>query len=176
MTIQYHTYAANQSAEQYVDAVFDLASYCYACEAAPFLYRTSKASYLEYLAQDYLKVLAFDGHDLVGFGLVRLIKTWPHYFDFLPQPSGRCALLHSILVHPDYRGKGIGKALTLKRMAAIAQEKVEHVYATVHPDNTASFNNLDRLGFAVIAKRPLFEQQLMRLVMYSQHNACWLRS
>lgn len=53
--------------------------------------------------------------------------------------------LHKIMVHPDYRGKGIGSAL----MQQALQDAQDVVLLTVNPENTPAVKLYESFGFNV---------------------------
>ena len=53
--------------------------------------------------------------------------------------------LHKIMVHPDYRGKGIGSAL----MQQALQDTQDVVLLTVNPENTPAVKLYESFGFNV---------------------------
>lgn len=53
--------------------------------------------------------------------------------------------LHKIMVHPDYRGKGIGSAL----MQQALQDSQDVVLLTVNPENTPAVKLYESFGFNV---------------------------
>jgi GNAT superfamily N-acetyltransferase len=70
-------------------------------------------------------------------------------------PGGTHGILETVFVDPDYRGFGMQQILveTLCQWARI--RKVKTVYATVHPDNIYSHNNLTAAGFQLLTPTPL---------------------
>ncbi|MCH9652374.1 MAG: GNAT family N-acetyltransferase [Planctomycetes bacterium] len=54
-------------------------------------------------------------------------------------------ILHKIMVHPDFRGQGIGSAL----MKQALQSATEVVLLTVNPDNTPAVRLYESFGFQI---------------------------
>tara|TARA_Y100001973_G_C5187852_1_gene329017 strand:- start:1439 stop:1909 length:471 start_codon:yes stop_codon:yes gene_type:complete len=74
--------------------------------------------------------IALDGVKVVGWGAV-----------------SEC-MLRCVVVHPDYRGQGIGKRLTEERLKYLADCERIFSYAWVRPDGTCmSCKNLENFGF-----------------------------
>ena len=70
--------------------------------------------------------IALDGEKVVGWAAVCVERN---------EPAPNVGMLRCIVVHPDYRGKGIGKRLTEERLKYL--EKVCFLicsYAWVRPD------------------------------------------
>jgi len=81
--------------------------------------------------------LGEDGR-LLGFGSYGTFRAWPAY---------KYTVEHSVYVHRDQRGKGIGRAL-LERLIAAAREQDLHVLvAGIDVDNRASIALHEGLGF-----------------------------
>lgn len=68
--------------------------------------------------------------------------------------------LANLMVHPDYRRRGIGQALLEKRLDHLAQAGYSHVTATILGTNTASLGNLAKQGFQVFDQYTILEKQL----------------
>lgn len=82
----------------------------------------------------------FDNDKLVGVAgtRVRLPEVW---------------IIGHVFVHPDYRGRGFGKAVT----SAVTKDAVSSgatAYLQVEVDNHAAINVYERLGYRVLRKNP----------------------
>jgi len=62
----------------------------------------------------------------------------------------------NIAVLPQYRGLGIGEALTAKLVEKSKELKLDWLMLEVRPSNTAAVTLYKKLGFAEIGKRPNF--------------------
>ena len=62
--------------------------------------------------------------------------------------AGDWACLTAIEVHPRYRRRGLGRAITIALAAAAAARGVSGLYLQVGYDNTAARTLYDHLGFA----------------------------
>ncbi|MFF9128326.1 GNAT family N-acetyltransferase [Streptomyces sp. NPDC014889] len=71
--------------------------------------------------------------------------------------SDRCAYAgvveHSVYVHPDARGRGVGLALLTALLASTDAAGIWTVQSGVFPENTASLTLHQRAGFRVIGTR-----------------------
>ena len=75
---------------------------------------------------------------LAGFASYGTFRAWPAY---------KYSVEHSVYVHREHRGKGIGRAL-LTRLIAIAAEQQYHVMVGgIDVENTASIALHSSLGF-----------------------------
>ena len=64
-------------------------------------------------------------------------------------PTYKVAALGNITTHPDFRGQGLGKAVTAKLCLSLL-ETVEHIGLNVQMDNGKAIRCYRRLGFEVI--------------------------
>ena len=81
---------------------------------------------------------ALDGGELLGFASYGTFRAWPAY---------KYTVEHSVYVHRDHRGKGIGTAL-MKRLIDAAREQDHHVMiGGIDAANRASVRLHEKLGF-----------------------------
>jgi GNAT superfamily N-acetyltransferase len=66
-------------------------------------------------------------------------------------PRYRAAALGNITTHPDYRGRGLGKAVTARLCQELCKT-VDHIGLNVRADNAAAVSAYTRLGFAPYAE------------------------
>ncbi|MER7756291.1 N-acetyltransferase family protein [Kitasatospora sp. NPDC097643] len=103
---------------------------------------------------------AFDAAKLPGHRLVALagaddarVLGWAA----VVAPSSRCAYAgvveHSVYVHPDARGRGVGAALLDALIASTEAAGIWTVQSGIFPENTASLALHARAGFRVIGTR-----------------------
>ncbi|WP_432030960.1 N-acetyltransferase family protein [Streptomyces sp. 1222.5] len=90
------------------------------------------------------RLVALDGSRVLGWAAV------------LPV-SDRCAYAgvveHSVYVHPDARGRGVGLALLTALLASTDTAGIWTVQSGIFPENTASLALHQRAGFRVIGTR-----------------------
>ena len=81
---------------------------------------------------------AVDGGQLLGFASYGTFRAWPAY---------KYTVEHSVYVHRDHRGKGIGTAL-MKRLIDAAREQDHHVMVGgIDAANRTSIALHEKLGF-----------------------------
>jgi len=81
---------------------------------------------------------AVDGGELLGFASYGTFRAWPAY---------KYTVEHSVYIHRDHRGKGIGTAL-MKRLIDAAREQEYHVMVGgIDAANSTSIAMHEKLGF-----------------------------
>ena len=81
---------------------------------------------------------AIENRELLGFASYGSFRAWPAY---------KYTVEHSVYVHRDHRGKGIGIAL-MRRLIDAAREQEYHVMVGgIDATNTASVQLHEKLGF-----------------------------
>lgn len=151
---------------QYTDRLVELDRQVRQNNQSPYLYPQDRSFYYNNLSGQSINVLAFAGkpkdEQIVGYATLRPMDPWPQYLDRMDYPHPQCAMMHYIIVAPDFRGMKIAAKLTDARMAAAKEKGFRYLFSTIHPDNHASNHNLRRRGFECIAQKPMFSEQLMR--------------
>ena len=102
-----------------------------------------------------------------GFGSVANFETWWPWLtkdeEFDPalcfvlsdansRPAGFCqcwtsGFIKDLVVHPDWRGRGVGEALLLMALAAFAARGLPHAELKVDSDNLQALRLYHRVGF-----------------------------
>ncbi|WP_306325488.1 GNAT family N-acetyltransferase [Streptomyces venezuelae] len=100
---------------------------------------------------------AFDGAKLPEHRLVALDGGRVMGWAAVVPVSDRCAYAgvveHSVYVHPDARGRGVGLALLTALLASTDAAGIWTVQSGIFPENTASLALHQRAGFRVIGTR-----------------------
>ncbi len=151
---------------EYTDALMALDKQVRDNNASPYLYPQDRDFYYKNLAGETINVVAKTPEQIIGYTALRKMAPWPEYLEPVQYPSEQCALMLFNMVHPQWRGQGIGKRLNMARMDAAASHGFNYLYCTTHPDNVANFKMLRQLGFEEIAQKPLFSEQLLRSLMF----------
>lgn len=100
-------------------------------------------------------MLAFDGERLVGIVLASIWQDGirPTETDFvvlnraLTLNTGKDALIHRLLVMPDYQGRGIGVELVNRVAHLMGDKSVQQTYCVVNTDNLEAINVFTQIGF-----------------------------
>ncbi|MGY0216533.1 N-acetyltransferase family protein [Endozoicomonadaceae bacterium StTr2] len=151
--------------KKYIDALMALVKRAQANNASPYMYPNGRDFYADNLAGATINVLATDENRLVAYAALRRMSPWPAYLDRPDVQPEHCALMLLNLVDPEYRGRGIGQQLASARITAARAHGFKHLFATVHPDNIASNQVLERQGFHRVAQQPMFSERLLRNLM-----------
>ena len=89
---------------------------------------------------------AFDENNtLLGFAT---------YGSFRPHDGYKFTAEHSVYVHTDQRGKGLGKILLLELIKEAKQRDVHSLIAVIDADNNISITLHEQLGFKFCGKIP----------------------
>jgi L-amino acid N-acyltransferase len=90
-------------------------------------------------AANFPVIGAIDGQGaLTGFASYGVFRAWPAY---------KYSVEHSVYVHKDHRGKGIGLALLQKLIAAAAQQQYHVLVGGIDVRNVASIRLHEKIGF-----------------------------
>jgi phosphinothricin acetyltransferase len=81
---------------------------------------------------------AVDDGRLLGFATYGTFRAWPAY---------KYSVEHSVYVHRDERGKGVGSALMHGLFAAAERQELHTLIAGIDADNRASIAFHEKLGF-----------------------------
>jgi L-amino acid N-acyltransferase YncA len=85
-------------------------------------------------------VIGIEGDDgaLLGFASYGTFRAWPAY---------KYTVEHSVYVHKDCRGRGLGRALMQELIAAARQREVHAMVGGIDASNAASIALHEQLGF-----------------------------
>jgi phosphinothricin acetyltransferase len=82
--------------------------------------------------------LVNDTGDLLGFGTYGSFRAWPAY---------KYTVEHSVYVHRDHRGRGLGRTLINANLARARDQSYHNVIAGIEATNAASRTLHLRIGF-----------------------------
>ncbi|MCE2027685.1 GNAT family N-acetyltransferase [Sessilibacter corallicola] len=134
--------------------------------STPYLYSQDVSFFERNLTGECLNSIALVDNTVIGYAALRRMDPWPSYLTPVNLPINKCGLMLINLVDPKWRGKGVGRKLCESRLSIAEQHGINHLFSTVHPENTASMQSLIKLGFTVLEEREMFEQKLRRCVLY----------
>lgn len=80
-----------------------------------------------------------DSGRLMGFASYGQFRPWPAY---------KYTVEHSVYVHVDFRGKGVGKALMMELLARAVSQQYHVIIGAVDAANQASISLHQGLGFS----------------------------
>ena len=85
-------------------------------------------------------VIGVEGDDgkLLGFGSYGTFRAWPAY---------KYTVEHSVYVHKDHRGRGLGRAVMRELIEAARQNDVHAMIGGIDATNTGSIALHEQLGF-----------------------------
>lgn len=76
------------------------------------------------------------------------------YGRFRPFPAFNTTVEHSIYLHPDHTGKGLGKTLLCALIARATEQQVHCMIGAIDADNAASIRLHQQLGFEETGRLP----------------------
>jgi len=106
--------------------------------------------------------VALDGDKVVGWAAVCIDDFYP-----------LTCVLRCIVVHPDYRGKGIGKRLTEERLKYLTKQGCSIVfsYAWIRPNGDCmSCKNLENFGFRLVEQLHDYYSETRSVCKYCSGN------
>ena len=75
--------------------------------------------------------------------------------------DGRRGYIHHLMVHPDYRRKGLGQSLVSRCMFALTRIGIQKVHLFVYEDNAAGMNFWESLGWTKRVELTMMSQQIL---------------
>lgn len=82
---------------------------------------------------------------LVAFGSFGSFRAWPAY---------KYSVEHSLYVHHDYRGRGLGRVVIEALVAAARDRQMHTMLGGIDASNVASIRLHERMGFQLVGKLP----------------------
>jgi L-amino acid N-acyltransferase len=81
---------------------------------------------------------AIDGGQLAGFASYGTFRAWPAY---------KYSVEHSVYIHRDHRGKGLGRMLMLQLIEAAIEQQYHVMIGAIDVSNASSIRLHEQLGF-----------------------------
>ncbi|GAW68394.1 n-acetyltransferase [Geoanaerobacter pelophilus] len=92
-------------------------------------------------------VIGIEDNDgvLLGFGSYGTFRSWPAY---------KYTVEHSVYVHKDHRGQGLGRAVMRELIAVARENEVHAMVGAIDAANTGSIALHEQLGFKHVGTLP----------------------
>jgi L-amino acid N-acyltransferase YncA len=103
--------------------------------------------------------VALDGDSVVGWVAITPVSSRPVYAGVVE---------HSVYVHPDSAGRGIGRALVQRLIETTEGAGIWTIQSSIFPENAASLRLHDALGFRRVGHR-----ERVALMTYGPHAGRW---
>ena len=85
---------------------------------------------------------------VVGFENAEgVLLGFASYGSFRPRPANKYTIEHSVYIHPDYRGQGLGKKLLLLIIEKAKEQGYHTLIGAIDAENAASMALHQQLGF-----------------------------
>lgn len=130
-------------------------------ENKEWLYLDSPEEVREMMADGTMKLwVAMDGERMAAaFNILIPGLNSFHYgydLDFTREQLLQSVNMDTIVVHPNYRGRGLQRILMTEAENWAREQGYGVLLCTVHPDNRFSLDNMLRLGYRVQKKLPKY--------------------
>lgn len=126
-----------------------------------WLYLDPREEVLEMLADGSMKLWVAVHGDRLAAAFDILIPGLKDYnygydLDFDRDALLRSVNMDTIVVDPDYRGRGLQRILMTEAEKWAGEQGYLHLMCTVHPDNRFSLNNMLKLGYRIQRTLPKY--------------------
>lgn len=100
-----------------------------------------------------------DGDRLAGFGAITPWHQRPghHYAGVLGEPEQDTYDFHDVMVHPDCRGNRMHQHFLRIFTDSAKAQGGKAIYATVDPENSASWYNFEKEGYVCLLTQPAYD-------------------
>lgn len=94
---------------------------------------------------------AFDGSALVGaVGLFLNESEYSESLSYLSRPYENPAKVDRLMIHPNYRGRGVSDKLMKALIDEARRLKLQNLLATIHTQNTAAKKVMEKMGMELM--------------------------
>jgi len=110
----------------------------------------------------------FDRDIMVGMRLSYTSFVSPDFLEKLPVENDASilgAILYGVYVEPIYRNRGLAKTMTSMVLNMLEEAGIQHIYSTVHPQNTPNLRALQANGFKIVYEG-IFYRDKPRCLLY----------
>lgn len=108
---------------------------------------------------------------LAGFFFVKYVGDNPdslaRFSDLTAEKLPFCAHMDSAAVYPDFRGYHLQAQMTAEAEKQLRNTPYRYLFATIHPDNLFSLNNMRSMGYEVINQVKIYGN-LDRYVIFKE--------
>ena len=137
--------------ERHATAILDIFNEAILTSTALYDYRPrapeSMAPWFETKRKGNFPVIGIESQDgtLLAFGSYGSFRAWPAY---------KYTVEHSVYVHRDHRGKGLGRVIMQALIQAARERDVHAMVGAIDASNTASLALHESLGFQRVGTMP----------------------
>lgn len=136
---------------QHAQAILDIFNEAIVNSTALYDYQprplASMTAWFENKARAHFPVVGLEDEagKLLAFGSYGTFRAWPAY---------KYSVEHSVYVHKDHRGEGLGKAIMLALIEAARERGVHAMIGAIDASNAGSMALHERLGFRHVGTLP----------------------
>ena len=100
-----------------------------------------------------------DGDVLAGFGAItpETLRKEHSYARVLGETPENTFDFHDVMVHPAYRGNRMHQQFLKIFTQSVKELDGKAIYATVDPDNSASWYNFEKEGYVCVVTQPAYD-------------------
>jgi len=142
---------ANCTYDRHADAILEIFNDAILHSTALYDYnprpRQSMVGWFEAKSTGGFPVIGIENADgiLFGFGSYGTFRAWPAY---------KYTVEHSVYVHKEYRGQGLGRILLNELIAAARKNDLHAMIGGIDATNTGSIKLHEKLGFKHVGTLP----------------------
>lgn len=109
-------------------------------------------------------VAYMDGDAIAGYAVITPwnIRGDHAYAKVLGHPVENTFDFHDVLVRPAYRGRGMHTLFLKMFTETVRAEGGKAIYATVDPENSASWHNFEKVGYECLLTQPAYDGRSRR--------------
>ena len=101
-----------------------------------------------------------DSNEVAGMFAIKFPGMTPdnlgRYQSFSEEQLQLCAHMESTIVHPQYRGYHLQAQMAQEAEELLEKLPYKYLFATIHPDNQYSMNNMILCGYRPVAQEKLY--------------------
>lgn len=131
------------SYEQHAVAILEIFNHTIAHSTALYEYQPRTLSFM----QEWFEAKAMAGFPVLGLVQEERLLAFASYGPFRPHPAYKYSVEHSIYVHPEQRGQGLGRSLLQALIQEAERQNYHLLIGGIDAHNQTSIALHENLGF-----------------------------